>query len=308
MSPYYFTCKWKQMWWWGLRRPTRVQWWRLHKLASLEGRKEENDLKTDHNQSFQVHGVYLVNGNFLFRKQSATSIYRDEQRFTKLGRFLSDLPPFEPYNKFKLKNGINLSFWTQSGICYPENCNLSWFHFPTRWIDFTLNKQRVMCVAPSRLYPTTFNTNHTPSSARKYIFPLNDGTAGRARSEKWTCSTSSPQPLILTLCAHERNKPEPNDYRFSRLTNDYRFKPKSKWPENWTRRRRVTEPLLVLIRIKTYYYRGILYHQIRKEACPVEDHFCLLPSECDGLERPQVVLKRRSSWPQPSNMKGEIVR
>jgi hypothetical protein len=51
--------------------------------------------------------------------------------------------------------------------------------------------------------------------------------------------------------------------------------------------------------MKTYYYRGISYYQIRTEAYPEEDRFCLPPSECDGLERPQVVWKRHSNWPQP---------
>lgn len=127
--PYHFTCKWKQMWWWGLRRPTRVRWWRLHKLASLDDRnknkiifKKANSIIISHSKSTAFILSRGINGHFLFWKQSATSIYRDKNNILR-----NWSPPatiigpsrLSIHKKFKLKYGI-LSFWIQNGILFRE--------------------------------------------------------------------------------------------------------------------------------------------------------------------------------------------
>ena len=53
--------------------------------------------------------------------------------------------------------------------------------------------------------------------------------------------------------------------------------------------------------IKTYCYPDIWCYQIHTEAYPEEDHFYLLPNECDVLEHPQVVWKHQNNWLQPNN-------
>jgi hypothetical protein len=125
----FYTCKWKQKWWWGLRRPTRVRWSRLHKLASLDDRnknkiifKKANSIIISHSKSTAFILSRGINGHFLFWKQSATSIYRDKNNILR-----NWSPPatiigpsrLSIHKKFKLKYGI-LSFWIQNGILFRE--------------------------------------------------------------------------------------------------------------------------------------------------------------------------------------------